>query len=185
MLITRLYALVAIAPLVSSLPSVPSIMNKLKSIASRDDGCVYPLTYKITSLQVWTPTNGNSHPIVLDFQYDDDATHISTSCHYDGTQPNAGPEGFDPRYACEDPAVQFMWIQKTSMLSMIELVCPKNGKSDIEALDLFPPRLSCVDTTSNTPFGEGSQCFSLDFAVLRNFTTIDPVEPGPGGPPGK
>lgn len=131
MLITHLYALVTLVPLVDSLPSMPSIINKLKSLSSRDDQCAFPSSYKITSLQVWTPKNGNSRPIVLDFQYDDDKTKISTSCHYNGTQPNVGPEGLTPRYACEDPTVQFIWVQETSMLSMIELACPHTAESQV------------------------------------------------------
>lgn len=129
MLITNLHALVALIPLVASLPSMPSFMNKLKSLSSRDDQCPFPDSYKITSLQVWTPKNGNTHPIVVDFQYADDETKIATSCHYNGTQPNVGPEGLAPRYACENPTVQFQWIQKTSMLSIIELACPNTPES--------------------------------------------------------
>ncbi|KAJ4421103.1 hypothetical protein N0V85_000326 [Neurospora sp. IMI 360204] len=180
MLITNLHVLVALIPLVASLPSMPSLMNKLKSLSLRDDQCPFPNSYKITSLQVWTPKNGNTHPIVVDFQYADDLTKIATSCHYNGTQPNVGPEGLAPRYACEDPTVQFQWIQETSMLSIIELACPNTPESGFMALDQMTPRLSCVDTSNTTPFGEGSQCFSLDFAILGNFTALDPIQP-PGG----
>ncbi|KAK3498432.1 hypothetical protein B0T13DRAFT_469373 [Neurospora crassa] len=183
MLMMNLHALVALIPLVASLPSMPSMpsfRNKLKSLSSHDDQCPFPESYKITSLQVWTPKNNNTHPIVVDFQYADNETKIETSCYYNGTQPNAGPEGLAPRYACENPTVQFQWVQRTSMLSIIELACPNTAESGFMAVDQFTPRLSCVDTSNTTAFGEGSQCFSLDFAILRNFTALDPIAP-PGG----
>ncbi|CCC11594.1 hypothetical protein SMACR_04579 [Sordaria macrospora] len=178
MLITNLHALVALVPLVASLPSMPSFMNRLKYLSSHDDQCPYPVHYKITSLQVWTPKNGNTHPMVIDFQYADEETKIATSCHYNGTQPNIAPTGLrSAQYACEDPSVRFIWDTEESSLSMIELACPHTPESGMEALDQITPRLSCVDTSKSTPFGEGSQCFSLDFAILGNFTALDPIEP--------
>lgn len=132
MRLTNLHALAALVPLVASLPSMPSMpsfMNKLKSLAAREDECPFPVHYLITSLQVWRPKNGNTHPVVINFQYADEETKVATTCHYNGTQPNVAPEGLTPAWACEDPTVRFEWVTDTDTLGVIELACPHTPDS--------------------------------------------------------
>ena len=129
MLLTTLCSVVALVPLVASLPSMALFMNKLKSLSSREDECPYPARYTVTSLQVWTPKNNNTHPMVIDFKYADEETKIATSCHYNGTQPNLAPGGSNAEWACEDPSVRFIWDADTSELAVIELACPHEPDS--------------------------------------------------------
>lgn len=115
-------ALVAAAHLAMAFPSYYVRLEMLKAVVDNDD-CILPQSFAVHNFQIWSPAADNNRSAIIDFGYSDKSTSIETSCHYNSTSANVGPQGLDPRYACDNGVVEFMWQNGT--LVLIEKACPK------------------------------------------------------------
>jgi hypothetical protein len=86
-------------------------------------GCVLPESFIIQNVQIWTPAAGNNQSQTISFGYFDNSTSIQTSCQYNSSSENVGKPGLAPRFACDNPVVEFIW--QGGALTMIEKACPE------------------------------------------------------------
>lgn len=121
MLLLHSAAIVAAAVLpVLSLPTY-TIPLAFKEFLIQND-CTYPEAFEIQKFGTWKPAAGNNASSTIYFGYVDKDTNIQTSCEYNSTSANVAKPGYTPRYACDNPAVVFIWQNGT--LTMIERACP-------------------------------------------------------------
>jgi hypothetical protein len=118
-------SLLTILPLVLSLTAALPTYNlpiAIKSIFEADETCTLPAQFQIEQLQEWTPEAGNNNSATVNFAYWDNSTQIQTICHFNETSENVAPNpDLTPRYACDDPTVEFIWQYPT--LTIIEKAC--------------------------------------------------------------
>jgi hypothetical protein len=92
--------------------------------------CIHPANFTVDNLIWWTPTaarNGTASRS-LSFAFADPATEVTASCQYNSSSQAVNPTGNTPRYACSDPAVEFIWESTSSLLVLVERLCPNaNG----------------------------------------------------------
>ncbi|KAK3394143.1 hypothetical protein B0H63DRAFT_444327 [Podospora didyma] len=177
-MILNITALVAVV-LATALPaaSLPAykIPAALKALAELDNGCFYPANYTVQNFSVWTPAVGSNQTEIVDFEFTDKDTGIDTLCHRDAASKNVGPEGLNPRWACDNSTVTFVWEPSMNRLTMIEKACPQGGNSDFEASGSVRPSLTCVKTEQTSSFGPGSHCLSIQESIDGKFTSLQPT----------
>jgi hypothetical protein len=132
--ITSFVTTLQIAAAVKFHPGVNYITSKLSSHAA-GTSCLFPGNFTIENLVWWTPSaaRNSSTPGVLDFDFADSATQLTTTCHYNSSSPAANPGGNTPRYACDDPTIEFIWEASKNLLDVIERLCPDaNGYVNLD-----------------------------------------------------
>ena len=115
------YAFVALATIISAVNGLG--YPRAATLQERD--CFYPKKFSLFGLAVWTPDPSNPNNITVDFQYQDGDTQIQTPCQRNASSPNVGEEGLAPRYACDNPTVEF--IYGDGVVTVIEKACPNSG----------------------------------------------------------
>ncbi|KAK3337469.1 hypothetical protein B0T19DRAFT_74287 [Cercophora scortea] len=175
MMLHVIFALVAAIPLAASLPAKPTyrLPVAMLNVLSESDDCVLPVGFVVQNFQIWTPAPNNKQSINIDFELIDDSTGINTPCQFNETSVSSGPSGLTARYACDNPVVQFIW--EDNVLTVIEKACPGSSSAmGFEASGSVTPPLTCVPTSSNTTFGAGSACFSSEYGIPQNYTSLQP-----------
>ena len=133
MIFNIITTLVAVLPFATALPAAAlpayKIPAALKALAELDSGCFYPANYTVSDFSVWTPATGSNQSEFVDFEFTDKDTGIDTLCHRDGSSTNVGPEGLNPRWACNNSTVTFIWEKEMGRLTMIEKACPQGGSA--------------------------------------------------------
>lgn len=89
---------------------------------SADNSCVLPKGYIIKDFKAKSNDTGKILSS-LDFTFIDDATKVTTICHFNSTSKSTTPPGLTPRFACENGEVKFIWEDNDKELWMIERVC--------------------------------------------------------------
>ncbi len=120
MLLRLLPAIIAAIPLMAALPTY-----KIPKVFLEDDSCTLPEAYEVDQFQAWFPGPGNNHSAMVNFAYWDNSTSLQTVCHLNATSKNVASAGLAPRYACDNPNVEFIWQNNT--LRMIEMACPQTN----------------------------------------------------------
>ncbi len=98
---------------------------KVPTMLLQESSCIYPEGFEVAGLRTWLPVQGNNKSSTVDFSYRDNSTSIHTACHLNSTSVNVGRPGLAPRYACNDPTVEFIWQNET--LTLIEKACPQSN----------------------------------------------------------
>jgi len=169
MMLRILPTIIAAIPLAAALPT----FIQIPKVFLEDASCIMPQGYEVDQFRAWFPAAGNNRSSNLDFAYWDNATQVQTICHLNETSKNVALPGLAARYTCEDPTVEFIW--QNNSLRLIERVCPQtNSNTTYEASGSVKPNLTCVNTTSNSTFGLGQDCFSSVPFLAANFTSLQP-----------
>jgi hypothetical protein len=110
------------AQLATATPSyaIPKIFSA-SFLAAAD--CTLPGSCEILDFETCTVPDGNTTSSVVKFAYTDEATGIQTDCQYNSTSKNVGMPGLAPRYACDNPTVEFIWLN--GVLTLVEAACPE------------------------------------------------------------
>ena len=95
----------------------------LGGMARRDGGVCLPLNFTIPSIEVFDPAENNTaNGFLLTFGFIDSLTKVQTTCSMNDTSKPGGPSNDTPRFACDNPRVQFIW--QAGDLTLIEQTCP-------------------------------------------------------------
>ena len=106
---------------------IPATMAK---ILAQNDDCIMPAAFDITNLHIFSPQD-ISKSFTIQFIFNDTDTNINTNCQYNSSSVNVGPVGLTPRWACDNPNVQFIYENADNStgssdptLTLIEKACP-------------------------------------------------------------
>ncbi|EFQ29358.1 hypothetical protein CGRA01v4_05101 [Colletotrichum graminicola] len=167
---------------VSYMAAVPeSLMAKVQS-----SDCTLPDDFQIQNFAAESPDGGKTIES-LAFNYNDDSTILSTSCHLNASSIPVAGDGRTARYACDDARVQF--IPRNGTITMIEKVCPgEDGAADYEVSGTALVPVVCDGAAGNgtatAPRHRRSKsrravaCRSNSDDIRSRFFSIQPV---PGG----
>lgn len=120
MMLQLIFALAAAIPFAAAFPTFELPRADLRTYP-RDDDCILPEEFVVQDFRLWI-SKADKQTAIVDFKYSDSGTGIDTYCHFDSSSANVGPPGSAPRFACNNPDVQF--IMESSSLTMIEKACP-------------------------------------------------------------
>ena len=129
MIVQTFLALVAAIPFATAFPTyhIPAAMYR---VFLANDDCFMPEDFTVDNLVIWSPAADNQNKAIINFNYADVGTGISTACHYNWTSVNVGPVGSTERWACDDGNVQFIWqsqVGTNGSLTLIEKACPQTS----------------------------------------------------------
>ncbi|KAF4122581.1 hypothetical protein GMORB2_6887 [Geosmithia morbida] len=157
------------------LAALPSVMAaklaysppaSLLSMASAEDSdCTLPAEYKIQNFHAQSNNTGSTLD-AFDFKYIDAETQVTTLCHFNETSKSTTPDTLTPRYACEDGEVKFIWEDSEGQLTLIERICPSDGKAQYEVSGGLQIELVC---------GRGGSCATNSTSQVAKFSSLQPV----------
>lgn len=113
-----------VLPLLAAVPLVTAFLPYIDTVpdtVTTDDSCVFPEGYVIDQFTSWTPSASNNRSSFFGFGYTDQNTSVSTTCEWNSTSKAVIPGGASPRYACDNPLVEFIWENGT--IDLIEKIC--------------------------------------------------------------
>ncbi|KAF6834075.1 hypothetical protein CMUS01_06298 [Colletotrichum musicola] len=128
---------------VSYMAAVPQDLMALVDSSS----CVLPEDFQVQNFAAQSPDGGQTVDS-LAFTFNDDSTGVNTPCHLDASSVPVPGDGRTPRYACDNPVVQFIW--QNSQITMIEGVCPDaSGAAKYEAAGTAVINVVCDEGAAN------------------------------------
>ncbi|GAB1310383.1 hypothetical protein MFIFM68171_00593 [Madurella fahalii] len=167
-----IFALAAVILFAAASPTYKLSKTMLKTYPEQDD-CTLPEKFVVQNFRLWV-SKADKQTAVVDFKYSDSSTRIDTACHFDSSSVNVGLPGMAPRFACNNPSVQF--ILENSSLTMIEKACfESNPARPYEAAGTVKPELDCVETGQDSQFGEGMNCVGVPATISGKFTSLQPT----------
>lgn len=125
-LLALVAAVTVATPLYKINYKIPAAMAK---ILAQNDDCIMPATFNIRNFHVFAPQD-TTKSFLIQFAFNDTDTNIDTNCQYNSSSVNVGPEGLTPRWACDNPTVQFIYengdnsTDNDPVLTLIEKACP-------------------------------------------------------------
>jgi hypothetical protein len=125
------FSLATVLPLASATNSNPDIRftQSKFNVDQAASNCILPGNFSLQNVVWWTPSaarNGSASP-VLNFDFADKATEATTACHYNASSKPIGETPSTPRYACDNPSIEFIWESSQNLLDVIERVCPNSN----------------------------------------------------------
>jgi hypothetical protein len=130
-------------------------------------GCNFPADFQIQKFKAQSNDTGATLR-EFDFTFHEDTNNVTTFCEFNASSVSTTPAGLEPRYACDNGDIKFIWENDKKNLWMIERICPgANGAANYQVSGVLNLPLACN--------GTGGACSGNATEYTAKFTSVGPV----------
>ena len=94
----------------------------LRTMAA-EAGCNFPNDFQISKFTAKSNNTGTTLQS-FNFTFFEDNNDVRTFCQFNSSSVSTTPAGLEPRYACENRDIKFIWEDDKKKLWMIQRLCP-------------------------------------------------------------